>query len=321
MHSVTDLQLIYKGFLEDSILNKTPPGLYQPVNYIMNLGGKRIRPVLVLMAYELFKEDLHKALPLAHALEMFHNFTLVHDDIMDAAELRRGLPTVHKKFGTNTAILSGDVMLLKVYEYLLLYRDLPIFSSMLSHFTQMGIEICEGQQWDMEFEEMKDIDLPLYTQMIRCKTAVLLGGALRLGAMLADAKEEDCLHLEGFGIDLGLAFQIQDDILDTYGMGEKLGKKIGGDIAQCKKTFLYVAALQNLEDKEGFLEAYLSESHEGKYHDVLSWFDKAQVKERASELQEEYFNAAMNRITLLGIPEDKKSVLMDFARYLFVRES
>jgi geranylgeranyl diphosphate synthase, type II len=321
MHSIVELQKTYLQFLKDSQLVKDPRGLYEPVQYIMDLGGKRIRPILALMGYELFKEDIAFALPLAQALEMFHNFTLVHDDIMDAADLRRGLPTVHQRFGTNAAILSGDVMLLKVYEYLLSYKDMPMFGSVVSYLTKMGIEICEGQQWDMEFENQTAINLSSYTHMIRFKTAVLLGGALRLGAMLAGAGEEDCQRLEHFGIDLGLAFQIQDDILDTYGEGAKVGKKIGGDIAQCKKTFLYVTALQNLQDKESFLKAYLSPSCDEKYKDVLYWFDKAQVKEKAMELQESYYKEAMEVLSAVGVSAFRKGVLMEFARSLFVREA
>jgi geranylgeranyl diphosphate synthase, type II len=321
MHSVVELQKIYQQFLKDSQLVKDPLGLYEPVQYIMDLGGKRIRPVLALMGYELFKEDLDFALPLAQALEMFHNFTLVHDDIMDAADLRRGLPTVHQKFGTNTAILSGDVMLLKVYEYLLAYKEIPDFGSMLAYFTKMGIEICEGQQWDMEFEHQTAIDLSSYTRMIRFKTAVLLGGALRLGALLAGAGEEDCQRLEHFGIDLGLAFQIQDDILDTYGEGAKVGKKIGGDIAQCKKTFLYVTALQNLQDKEAFLNAYLSPPYDEKYRDVLHWFDRAGVKQKAAQMQEAYYNKAMEVLSAVEVSASKKEGLVKFARSLFVREA
>ncbi|MGQ9847460.1 MAG: polyprenyl synthetase family protein [Bacteroidales bacterium] len=219
-----------------------PEGLYEPIAYVLEQGGKRLRPLLLLMSYSLFKDDFQIALKPAIGLEMFHNFTLLHDDIMDRAELRRNKPTVHKKWNINTAILSGDAMMIKSFQYFL---DLPlnIQSEVLKTFTQTALEVCEGQQYDMNFESRYDVTIEEYMEMIRLKTAVLIAAAMKIGAQIAEAKKEDIELLYEAGIKMGLAFQLQDDYLDVYGDTKVFGKKIGGDIASNKKTYLLISAL------------------------------------------------------------------------------
>src|SRR6267142_4131149 len=219
-----------------------PRSLYEPLRYIMALGGKRLRPLLTLLSYSLYKRDARSIVPIATAVEVFHNFTLLHDDIMDNAPLRRGNPTVHEKWDVNTAILSGDVMLIKVYELLLEIEDSKL-KEVLTAFNQCAAEVCEGQQWDMEFENKTNVAEAEYLGMIRLKTAALLGFSLELGAMLAGAPRVDRQALRQFGIHIGIGFQLKDDLLDVYGDKRKFGKQVGGDIIANKKTFLLINAM------------------------------------------------------------------------------
>ena len=219
-----------------------PRSLYEPLRYIMALGGKRLRPLLTLLSYSLYKSDVRTIVPVAIAVEVFHNFTLLHDDIMDNAPLRRGHPTVHEKWDVNTAILSGDVMQIKVYNLLLGIEDSKL-KKVLTAFNQCATEVCEGQQWDMEFENKSNVGEAEYLEMIRLKTAALLGFCLELGAMLAGAPGEDQQALREFGIHIGIGFQLKDDLLDVYGDKKKFGKQVGGDIIANKKTFLLINAL------------------------------------------------------------------------------
>ncbi len=226
-----------------------PKSLYEPIRYLMKLGGKRMRPLLVLMAYSLYKKDAEKIISYATAVEAFHNFTLMHDDIMDKAPLRRGKPTVHEKWNVNTAILSGDVMLVRVYDMFLSLPDHQL-KKVLRAFNQCAAEVCEGQQWDMEFETKAKVTEAQYIEMIRLKTAVLLGFSLELGAILADAPESDQLALREFGVQIGIGFQLKDDLLDVYADQEKFGKQVGGDIIANKKTFLLIKALEKVRSKQ-----------------------------------------------------------------------
>ncbi len=217
-----------------------PSGLYAPIKYAIEAGGKRLRPSLAVMAYRVFADDADKVMPAAAALELFHNFTLLHDDIMDNADVRRGRASIHSKWGANTAILSGDAMMIWAYRLL---EGVPNLGKVLHEFNKLAIEVCEGQQMDMDFEDRGDVSLDEYMEMIRLKTAVLIAGAAKIGAIVAGASEKDCEAVYEYGVQLGLAFQLQDDYLDTYGTPEVLGKNIGGDIAEAKKTFLTITAM------------------------------------------------------------------------------
>lgn len=252
-----ELSLLFADYLKEHTPHQVPKNLYEPMQYILSLGGKRLRPSLCLMAAEAYGSDPKEALPVAYALEVFHNFTLLHDDIMDQAEVRRGKPTVHKKWDENTAILSGDVMLIKAYEALA-YYDGTVFKKLVMIFNQTAKEVCEGQQYDMDFESQKHVSIEGYMEMIRLKTSVLLGAALQMGAIIALADEREQHKIYKLGIALGLAFQLQDDYLDTFGKQEDFGKKIGGDILERKKTWLYIKTLElaNPEDKEKLLTIY-----------------------------------------------------------------
>lgn len=244
MSNYIQLQTLFDDFLAKHFFQQTPTALYEPVNYILQLGGKRLRPALLLYGYQLFDEKVEKALPAAYAVEIFHNFSLVHDDIMDAAPLRRGKPTVHHKYNINTGILSGDVMLIYAYEYLLRTQDTPVIGDLVKIFNRFAIEVCEGQQMDMDFEKQADVTILQYLKMIELKTAALIGGALELGARIGGASALDAAHLAAFGRNAGIAFQLQDDWLDTFGDPTKVGKKPGGDIIQNKKTYLIIKALE-----------------------------------------------------------------------------
>ncbi len=244
MLDINKLLQIFESYLQENKIQKMPQSLYLPVNYIMGIGGKRMRPILTLLAYQLFDKDVQQALPAALCVEMFHNFSLVHDDIMDEAKLRRGKTTVHEKYGLNNAILSGDVMLIYSYKYLQQTPRASVISEMTNVLSKVAIKVCEGQQYDVDFESRNDISLDNYLNMIEMKTAALLAGSLELGALAAGANPENRRHLSEFGRLTGIAFQIQDDYLDTFGDPLKFGKRIGGDIAQNKKTCLYIKALE-----------------------------------------------------------------------------
>ena len=242
----------YRQWLEQEIkkqkFGKDPVSLYEPIRYLMGLGGKRLRPMFTLLSYSLFREDVKGAAPYAVAVESFHNFTLMHDDIMDKAPLRRGKATVHEKWNTNTAILSGDVMLIKVYD-MFLSLDPELLKPVLRAFNACAAQVCEGQQWDMEFETTPDVSEKRYLEMIRLKTAALLGFSLELGAILAQGSEADRKSLREFGTNVGIGFQLKDDLLDAFADPKKFGKQVGGDILANKKTYLLIKALEKAEGK------------------------------------------------------------------------
>ena len=236
--------------LADLKISRPPEGLYAPVTYVLSLGGKRIRPVLMLLAYNLYKEDVESIFSQATGIEVYHNYTLLHDDLMDKADRRRGKPTVHKVWGENTAILSGDAMLVLAYRYMAEGCPSHLLKSVMDLFGQTALEICEGQQLDMEFETRNDVSEAEYLEMIRLKTSVLLAASLKLGALLGGASQEDAGRLYSFGVNLGLAFQLKDDWLDVYGDPKVFGKNIGGDILCNKKTYLLIQALERASDAQ-----------------------------------------------------------------------
>ncbi|MBX2877432.1 MAG: polyprenyl synthetase family protein [Saprospiraceae bacterium] len=313
----------FMAYMKANTFDKAPNGLYQPVDYIMQLGGKRLRPILVLMGYRLFHDTHEPALPLALAVEVFHNFSLVHDDIMDDAPLRRGKPTVHELYNVNTGILSGDVMLIKCYEFLL-RAPAPLIPALVQIFNEVAIKVCEGQQYDMDFETRDDVTIPSYLKMIEYKTAALIEGSLSLGAILAESGADNCHHLGAFGRNIGLAFQMQDDILDTFGDPAKFGKKVGGDILNNKKTFLLLKAqeLASAEDRSA-LKHWMSKkefAEAEKIAGVTELFRKYEVLERAAEQMQSYQDQAFKHLEKVGVSSERKQELADLAHELLVRE-
>jgi geranylgeranyl diphosphate synthase, type II len=320
MRSLSEYHNIFQSYLSQHAFNQEPQELYEPVNYILSLGGKRLRPLLALMGYELFDEEVSKALPIAAAVEIFHNFTLLHDDIMDAAPLRRGKPTVHAKYGTNTGILSGDVMVIIAYEFL---NKIP-HPKLLSIFNKMAIEVCEGQQYDMNFETRNDVTIPEYIRMIELKTSVLIAAAFQMGALVGGATEDVAQHLYEFGRNVGIAFQIQDDILDTFGDPEKFGKKVGGDIVQNKKTYLVLKSyeLGNTEQIDALHQLMNTPTTDetAKITAVKNIYNQLKIRELAEKVMDEYLNIAFKNIDDTPLSMDKKNYLKAWANELMMRE-
>ena len=307
-------------------LNDQPFELYEPIRYLMALGGKRMRPVFSLMAYHLFKSDWQKAVAPSLAIEIFHNFTLMHDDIMDKAPLRRGKMTVHEKWNENIAILSGDVMLVKAYDYLNKAHDLtlPEFQYLLHRFNKTAAEVCEGQQYDMNFETIDDVSIDQYLEMIRLKTSVLVGFSLEMGALLAQQPQEVASKLYQIGELVGLGFQLKDDILDVYGNPEVFGKQPGGDILANKKTYLLISARNQadgeLEDSLNFWIENTSAQASEKVQAVTAIYNALQIKEQAEEKVKWSFDEALKQINQLEINQSSKNQLNDFLSALMVRE-
>ncbi len=324
MHFLQEYKKLFEAYLQSKYIRKEPAGLYKPVNYIMGLGGKRIRPVLSLVACQMFYKEASKALPLAYALEMFHNFSLVHDDIMDEAQLRRGSPSVHIKYDANTAILSGDAMLVLAYEALMEFTEVPLLPSLIRVFNQTALEVCEGQSMDMDFESRMDVQIPEYLKMIELKTAALLGGALEMGAIAGGASTEATRQLAAFGRNFGVAFQLQDDILDAYGDPQKFGKKLGGDIARNKKTFLLIKALELAkEEKRNSLKRLLAlppAEEAKKIKLMLELYKELGVKDLALEAKTAYQRKGLAHLEATPVPEDKKKTLRQLAESLLVRD-
>jgi geranylgeranyl diphosphate synthase, type II len=278
---------------------KKPVELYEPIRYIMDLGGKRMRPLLTLLSNYIFDEECTKVMPAAIAVEVFHNFTLMHDDIMDNAPLRRGKATVHEKWNTNIAILSGDVMLVKAYEQLMLVDEKHL-KRVLERFNETAAGVCEGQQFDMNFETLPTITVDEYIHMIRLKTAVLLGFSLELGAILGDADDKSCEHIRTVGISAGIGFQLKDDLLDVYGDAATFGKKVGGDIVANKKTFLLIRALEKADAKtKKALEKLISDtsiSDTAKIKGVTDIYNQLGIKEETEALIQEHFDKAIESL-------------------------
>jgi len=300
-----------------------PTSLYEPIRYIMSLGGKRLRPLLTALSYSLYKNDVEKIIPYAVAVEAFHNFTLLHDDIMDRAPLRRGKATVHEKWNVNTAILSGDVMLVKVYEMFLSLEKKKL-KEVLRIFNECAAEVCEGQQWDMEFENEKKVAETKYLEMIRLKTAVLLGFSLELGALLADASDRDRNALRDFGVNIGIGFQLKDDLLDVYADKHKFGKQVGGDIIANKKTFLLIKALerargeQKLELKKWLTAKKFVEAK--KIKAVTFIYDSLQISSLTEQKMKHSFEKGFACLNNLSNPQ-KAEYLKGFVQKLINREA
>lgn len=325
MNDINVYHTIFQKYLTENTFSQQPVELYEPVNYILSLGGKRLRPLLVLMGCELFDNDLNKAMAAAMAVEIFHNFTLLHDDIMDAAPLRRGQPTVHQKYGINTGILSGDVMMIHAYRFLEQETDPKIMPRLLQIFNKMAIEVCEGQQYDMVFENRKDVTIEQYIRMIELKTSVLIAAAFQMGALIGGSTEEVAEHLYEFGRNVGIAFQIQDDILDTFGDPEKFGKKVGGDIIQNKKTFLVLKSHElgnatQLNDLQAFMNT-TTENEEEKIKAVRYIFEAVGVRAAAEAEMNNYLKIAFQHIEETPLSMEKKIYLKSFANDLMMRQT
>ena len=297
-----------------------PATLYDPNRYFLQLGGKRVRPVLCLMANELFGDIHADAWNAAISIELFHNFTLIHDDIMDKAPLRRGMPTVHDKYGPNTALLAGDVMLVAAYDYLIKINPKYV-TPIVSLFNKTAREVCEGQQLDMDFEKRTAINFSDYLHMISLKTSVLLAASLKMGAILGGAGERNQQLLYEFGRKLGLAFQVQDDYLDSFGDPEKFGKQVGGDIKSNKKTFLLIHTLETAtKSQKETLERLMKSDHEDKVDKILDLFRECRVDEWASELKNRYFNEALAHLDDVAVLSKRKEPLKQLALFLTQRQ-
>ena len=323
MKTFEEISELIASELEKINWNKEPRGLYEPIDYVLSMGGKRIRPALALMACNLFTENLQPAILPALGIEVFHNFTLLHDDIMDSADVRRGRQTVHKKWNDNTAILSGDVMQISAYQ-LIAETPTEYLKPVLDLFSKTAAEICEGQQYDVDFEKREFVKADEYLEMIRLKTAVLLGCALKTGALIGGAGDEDAQNLYDFGINIGLAFQLKDDLLDVYGDEATFGKKIGGDILCNKKTYLLIHALQLANGNDAVeLKKWLEISDENQTEEkikvVTSLFNKLGVKAICEDKMLEFYTKAVANIKKVDIFENNKQELRKIAEKLMVR--
>lgn len=303
------LQLIEEQLSTRGYPRREPKGLFSPIAYTLGLGGKRLRPLLCLLATRLYSDDLSEALPIATALEIFHNFTLLHDDLMDRSPIRRGQPTVYKRWGDNVAILSGDVMSIEAYRCLEQLHSPHLLARVLPIFNQMAVEVCQGQQYDMEYEQRTEVSVAEYMEMIRLKTAVLLGAALRLGALAGGAPEEEAEQLDAVGQALGLAFQIQDDYLDVYGHAETFGKPIGGDIVNGKKTLMLLYTRGQLGAAElSELDRLMALPHEQdavRIAAVRALYDQAGTSVYAQREIERLTSEANRRLQTIQAPQER----------------
>ena len=325
MTSLTDYKQFFEIALENSYSTSPPAALYKPIYYLLNLGGKRLRPILTLMAADIFGNNHRKAIDAALAVEIFHNFTLMHDDIMDSAPLRRGSDTVHNKWNTNTAILSGDAMMILAYQALESYKD-PLFRKLNSLFSKTAIEVCKGQQYDLDFETQLEVTQGDYLEMIRLKTAVLVGCSLKMGALIGGANQADSKNLYDFGVLLGIAFQIQDDYLDAYANPESFGKQLSGDIIENKKTILYHQAMENGSSKEKttlrnwFSTEVKDKDVSKKINAVKSLFDKTGASDASKALVIKYTQAAFEKLDILDISDNNKIMFKTFGTNLMERK-
>ena len=323
MHSIYQYQQFISDYLISQYETKEPKNLYEPIRYILELGGKRMRPVLTLMSAEIFDSNYQKALPAALAVEVFHNFSLIHDDIMDDAPLRRGNVTVHEKWNTNTAILSGDAMLILAYQYFEKY-DTDVFRDLAKLFSKTALEVCEGQQWDVDFETRNDVSISDYLKMIEYKTAVLVGAAMKMGAIVAETTTENSELIYNFGLNLGLAFQLQDDYLDAFGDPETFGKQVGGDIIENKKTYLYLKAMEfgSDQEKEQLLQLFSNQPTENsaKIDSVKNIFNTSGASRATQQAIQEYTLIAFATLQNISIDNEKKDILKSFGENLMGRK-
>ncbi|WP_300566593.1 polyprenyl synthetase family protein [Flavobacterium sp.] len=322
MLSISQYQDIISAHFSNLVIEKEPINLYQPIQYILSLGGKRMRPVLTLMAAEVFNVDCQKALAAATAVEVFHNFSLIHDDIMDDAPLRRGHETVHEKWNINTGILSGDAMLILAYQHFEQYEP-KVFRDLAKLFSKTALEVCEGQQWDVDFEQRDDVTIPEYLKMIEYKTAVLVGAAMKMGAIVAETSEENANLIYDFGLNLGIAFQLQDDYLDAFGDPLTFGKQVGGDIIENKKTYLYLKAIEfaRAEEREQLLHLFSIQPSDNtdKISSVKAIFNQTKASEATQEAIQNYTFRAFKTLEKMQIDNDKKVILRSFGENLMMR--
>lgn len=323
IHSVNYLNRKIEKNIDELAFDQNPNSLFEPIKYILSLGGKRIRPLLTLMSANLFSDNVDIAIKSAIGIEIFHNFTLLHDDLMDKSDLRRGKETVHKKWNSNTAILSGDAMLIEAYKYIS-DTKLEFLPEVLALFNKTAMEVCKGQQFDMDFEKRNDVTVEEYIEMIRLKTAVLLACSLKMGALLSDASHEDATQLYDFGINIGLAFQLKDDLLDVYGDTEKFGKAIGGDILNNKKTFLLIKAYElsneqqkNELDRWVFAKQYKDEE---KIYAVKNIYNELNLKIVSDNLINKYYLSALKSLSRVKVSEERKKELYQLTESLMLRE-
>jgi len=323
MHSIYQYQEFISDYLESQYETKEPQNLYDPIHYILGLGGKRMRPVLTLMSAEVFDADYKKALPAALAVEVFHNFSLVHDDIMDDAPLRRGNETVHEKWNLNTAILSGDAMLILAYQYFEKYES-DIFRKLAQLFSKTALEVCEGQQYDVDFETRDDVTILDYLKMIEYKTAVLVAAAMKMGAIVAETSQENTDLIYDFGLNLGLAFQLQDDYLDAFGNPETFGKQVGGDIIENKKTYLYLKAMafSNENQKEQLMHLFSihPDDNKDKIETVKEIFNSTGASAATQQAIQDYTLKAFATLQKISIDNEKKEELKSFGENLMGRK-
>lgn len=322
MHSINQYQEFVSNYLQSQSKIKEPKNLYEPIHYILELGGKRMRPVLTLMSTEIFDTDYKKALPAALAVEVFHNFSLIHDDIMDDAPLRRGKITVHEKWNVNTGILSGDAMLILAYQYFEQYQP-KIFRKLAKLFSKTALEVCEGQQYDVDFETRDDVTIPEYLKMIENKTAVLVAAAMKMGAIVAETSKENANLIYDFGLYLGLAFQLQDDYLDVFGDPETFGKQVGGDIIENKKTYLYLKAIEfsSAEEKQQLAHLFSVQPDDSanKINSVKEIFNSSGASFATQKAIENFTLKAFKTLKKMDISKDKKAILKDFGKNLMSR--
>lgn len=311
---------LFLDYLSEKAIIKEPQNLYEPIKYILNLGGKRLRPIMVLMACDLLGGETKKALDAALAIEMFHNFSLIHDDIMDKAPIRRGKPTVHKKWDLNTGVLSGDAMLILANTFFNSYSG-ETYKRLQMLFNQTALEVCEGQQFDMDFEKVQHVSLESYIKMITFKTAVLVAASLKMGAIIAQANENDTQNLYDFGLNLGIAFQLQDDYLDVYATAD-FGKRQAGDILENKKTFLFLKALEvaSIEDKNTLLKLYATkEKNEGKVTQVKQLFNKYNVPIILQKKIAYYTTKSLKNLNKISFEKGHRDFLKTFSENLMHR--
>ena len=320
---LTSYQKEFQQYLDKKEWIREPKNLYVPIDYIIQLSGKRIRPILTLMAADILSDDYKKAFPAALAVEVFHNFTLVHDDIMDDAPLRRGKKTVHEKWDLNRGILSGDAMLILAYQYFENYTP-EIFQKLAILFSKTALEVCDGQQLDIDFETRSDVTIDEYLNMIRLKTSVLVAAALKMGAIVAESSEKNANLLYEYGLNLGLAFQLQDDYLDTFGNPETFGKQVGGDIIENKKTYLYLKAMELSSDdnkqKLAFFYNQKLEDNSVKIDEVKRIFEKYEIPSLIQQLIHDYTSLAFNLLEKMNISKLNKEKLTEFGSFLMARD-
>lgn len=315
------LRALVNNGIESLEIPFSPENLYAPLRYFLSLGGKRTRPTLSLLACKMFGENAEKAIKVALAIELFHNFSLIHDDIMDNAPLRRGKPTVHKKWNEHIAILSGDVLYTKAF-IVLSQNDPQFLPALFAVFNATAKEVCEGQQLDMDFETKTDVTIDDYIEMIRLKTSVLLGAALEMGAIIANASESDRKLIYEFGVNIGLAFQLQDDILDLYANPDHFGKQVGGDILSNKKTFLFLKAYELADKTQKIqLNEAFSSAQDNKVEEVRAIFDQLNVKKHAEDLQQLFYQDALSKMDAISVNDEQKEDLLELAKQLMTRNS